>query len=197
MKKNAIPAGRQGFAPLIIILTIAILGAVGYFAYKNAQKIAQSLALTPNLYVDTSSWIPITRRDLTLKYPTSWIGIGEDGNVISFGPSDNIYFSVGLSYSPQQKSLDLLTSDAQKPENNGSSDANGWNSSVANKSFDGYPGEVVTNTVNGNLYDIEAIINFNNITYTISSYDFITPKSNNMKYKDQFMQILNTVMLKK
>ena len=35
MRQRAMPAGRRGFAPIIILFLIAILGAVGYFAYTK------------------------------------------------------------------------------------------------------------------------------------------------------------------
>ena len=65
MKKNAMPAGRQGFAPLIIILLIAILGVVGYLLFKNtrlsstavSQGIVQSTPTSKPLFVPTNAKI--------------------------------------------------------------------------------------------------------------------------------------------
>ena len=176
MKKN-------GFAPVIIILTIAILGVVGYFAYKS--------------YVvrrhDTNDWVSFTRRDLTLKYPPSWVGIGESGNGVAVGPSDVSNFSLNLGYQSQQKDLATLVLDAQKPENNGSPNIinNSWKSEVVDKSFDGQQGAIVTNTLNGNLFSVLVIVNYKNITYYISN------SSPEDTYDDQFLQILDTITFKK
>ena len=47
MKKNAIPASRQGFAPLILVLLIAILGIVGYLGYKVITHQLSNIVVVP------------------------------------------------------------------------------------------------------------------------------------------------------
>lgn len=191
---------KNGFAPVIIIVILAILSVIGYSTYKNyvvkqsALVVSSTLPfISTNSNLDTSDWISFTRRDLTLKYPPFWVGIGESGNVVTVGPNDNTNFSLNLGYQPQQKDLDTLVSDAQKPENNGSPNIinNDWKSEILDKSFDGQQGAIVTSTLNGNLFSVLAIVNYKNITYYISN------NSPEIKYDNQFLQILDTITFKK
>lgn len=88
MKKNAMPAGRQGFAPILIILVIAILGVVGYFGYKNSQHISSpspnpnTKTATTKEYVTKGNAVEMGFPKLSFSYPPDWM-VTEKGNDIS------------------------------------------------------------------------------------------------------------------
>jgi len=77
MKKNATPAGRQGFTPILIVLIIAILGVAGYFSYKIYKSPIQpatqpTTSLVPSATPDiTANWKTYTNNQygFELKYP--------------------------------------------------------------------------------------------------------------------------------
>lgn len=81
---------KNGFAPLIIILIIAILGVVGYFVYKNVQQ-ASSSQSTSSQTVNTKQYLTkgaasiIDFPKLIFNYPLDWL-VNEDAN---FDTSDD------------------------------------------------------------------------------------------------------------
>jgi type II secretory pathway pseudopilin PulG len=91
MKKN-------GFAQLIIVLVIAILGVIGYFVYKNIQRASSSQSTTFQT-VNTKQYLTkgaASKSDfpkLSFTYPVSW-QVKED--IINTGmPQDDVTISKG------------------------------------------------------------------------------------------------------
>lgn len=72
---------KNGFAPVIIIFIIAILGVVGYFGYKNSLTKSQNTVVLsptpfsmPTISSDISTWGTYTDNiySYSIKYPKGW-----------------------------------------------------------------------------------------------------------------------------
>ena len=86
---------QKGFAPIIIILVIALIGAGAYFlGTKNILKfpsfpLSPTLSPSPTPTPDpTANWKTYTANEFTFKYPVNWFiedtKVVEDGSYVNF-----------------------------------------------------------------------------------------------------------------
>ena len=99
MKKN-------GFAPLIIISVLTILGAIGYFGYKNYLLKPQN----PVVPDPTTTWKTYSNSDVgfSFKYPNSFIEkpVGTKNEEVKLFAGDNQY-SLLLKISSDSKAYNI------------------------------------------------------------------------------------------
>lgn len=77
---------RKGFAPILILILVLVIGLVGYFVYKNNPGLVQRIALVSPSTVGTSNWKTYTNSDfgILFKYPSN-LKVFEFPTIISLG----------------------------------------------------------------------------------------------------------------
>lgn len=113
---------ERGFAPVIILLFVVVLGAIGFYSYQkyNSQKVGL-ISFSPTTSAsqltagDTSNWKTYTSKEygFSFNYPQGWIIGSEAPDLRFFINSDEIRFSEGGESNPGNEQLTVLV---KKPD---------------------------------------------------------------------------------